>query len=1344
MLHNPAKFRTFEQSNNTVVPQQTCAHTGAGTQKCVLSIVPVQVKVKNGNKILTTYAFLDPGSSATFCTERLMRQLNMDSIQTHIFLRTMGQAHTVKTHVLTGLEVAGYDDNRFLDLPEVYTQQTMPVTRNNIATEKDLRRWPYLRKIKVPELEVGVDLLIGTNASKLLEPWEIINSCNDGPYAVRTLLGWVVNGPLKGSGSDTGKNGCPTVTVNRISIDKVEQLLITQYNQDFNERSCDDTLISREDMRFHHIMEKTIRLENNHYCVDLPFKDDDVIMPNNRCIAEQRVMSLKRMFQRNKEYHQEYVHFLNDVIKSGYAEQVPQQQLNGTEGKIWYIPHHGVYHPKKKTLRVVFDCGASFKGTSLNSQLLQGPDLTNSLFGVLLRFRQEAVAIMTDVQAMFHQVQVSQKHVDFLRFLWWHNGNVMQPLVDFRMKVHIFGATSSPSCANYALKRVADDNTAHYSDKVLQTIKLNFYVDDCLKSVSSEEEALQMVQDLTAACAKGGFRLSKWMSNSRAVLASIPEENRSKATKELNLDKDNLPVERALGLHWCAETDMFMFKIALENRPCTRRGILSVVNSIYDPLGFLSPFTLPPKLMLQELCKRKIGWDDTIPQTFLQKWTQWLTNLHKLSLLKVERCIKPKNFGKVSNAQLHHFSDASECGYGAVSYLRLKGISDEVNIAFMVGKSRVAPMKQTTIPRLELTAAVLAVRLDKMITKELQLELDQSVFWTDSTTVLNYISSETKRFHTFVANRVAVIREATEVAQWRYIGSKQNPADEASRGLSADDFLKCERWLKGPEFLLTEERTWPKQEVNKPAVSLDDPEVKQDLTVNACVVDDASNTMNKLLTYFSDWEKLKTSVAWFLKFKDLLQQLRKKGKTCNKGHQHKAKINVQPLTRDDLHNAELEIARLCQQQRFHREISLLEKGASSVPTNSDIYRLDPTLQDGLLRVGGRLRKASMPETVKHPIILSKDQYISKLILQHIHKQVGHAGRNHMISTLRKTYWITNANSACRKIIADCVTCRRLQGRVGEQKMSDLPAERLLPDLPPFTNTGVDYFGPIDIKRGRSMVKRYGVIFTCMTSRAVHLEAAHSLTTDSCINAIRRFMCRRGQISNLRSDNGTNFVGAERELREALRALDHNKIQSALAKRGIAWTFNPPAGSHYGGTWERIIRLIRKVLYSIVKQQTMDDESFCTILCEIEAILNSRPITKLSDDPNDLETLTPNHILLLKAKPLLPPGLFDDSDIYIKRRWRQVQYLSDLFWKRWVREYLPLLQERQKWTKPRRNFSVDDVVVIMDPSAPRSSWLMGKVTKTFPDRRGVVRSVQLKTKTGFLERPVTKLCMLLET
>ncbi len=288
-------------------------------------------------------------------------------------------------------------------------------------------------------------------------------------------------------------------------------------------------------------------------------------------------------------------------------------------------------------------------------------------------------------------------------------------------------------------------------------------------------------------------------------------------------------------------------------------------------------------------------------------------------------------------------------------------------------------------------------------------------------------------------------------------------------------------------------------------------------------------------------------------------------------------------------------------------------------------------------------------------------------------------------------------------------------------MADLPTERITADLPPFTNVGVDYFGPIDVKRGCACVKRYGVIFTCMASRAVHLEVAYSLDTDSCINALRRFICRRGQVCHLRSDNGTNFTSAERELKRALEELNHNKITKFLVHKGIKWSFNPPSASHHGGAWERLIRMVRKVLSSVLTQQTLDDEGLHTVLCEVEAILNNRPITKMSEDPNDLEPLTPNHLLTMKRKPVYPPGLFEKSDQYVKRRWKQVQYLSDLFWKRWIKEYLPLLQERQKWTKERRNLVLGDIVLIADSSAPRNSWMLGRVLET-----SVVKSTDLDT------------------
>ncbi|XP_060771124.1 uncharacterized protein LOC132881998 [Neoarius graeffei] len=293
-------------------------------------------------------------------------------------------------------------------------------------------------------------------------------------------------------------------------------------------------------------------------------------------------------------------------------------------------------------------------------------------------------------------------------------------------------------------------------------------------------------------------------------------------------------------------------------------------------------------------------------------------------------------------------------------------------------------------------------------------------------------------------------------------------------------------------------------------------------------------------------------------------------------------------------------------------------------------------------------------------------------------------------------------------------------------MADLPKERVKPNLPPFTFVGADFFGPIIVKKGCSDVKRYGVIFTCLTTRAVHLEIANSMDTDSCINAIRRFISRRGQVKQIRSDNGTNLTSADKELKNAIKEWNQsNKLQVALQQKGIEWTYNPPAASHFGGVWERLIKQIKLILLAITKQQTLDDELLHTFICEVEAILNSCPLTTVSDSPTDLEPLTPNHFLLLKGQPLLPPGLFDKTDVYSKKRWKQVQYLADLFWKRWVREYLPTLQERQKWFTTKRNYVCGDIVLIADPNAPRGSWMLGKVIDAHKDSKGIVRSVTLK-------------------
>ncbi len=603
--------------------------------------------------------------------------------------------------------------------------------------------------------------------------------------------------------------------------------------------------------------------------------------------------------------------------------------------------------------------------------------------------------------------------------------------------------------------------------------------------------------------------------------------------------------------------------------------------------------------------------------------------------------------------------------------------------------------------------------MDKVLRQELQIPLRQSVFWTDSTTVLNYIGNESARFKNFVANRVSQIRDATTPLQWRFVKSSQNPSDQATRGLKAKDFVQAETWMKGPNFLLKPEKEWPQRPAQMSQVPEQDPEIKGAIKVNVLNVSESNDIMSKLPGYYSGWFQLKRATAWMLKFKEILLQLCKARKQLQSSieqsekdpekqaaflqdqmQKYKSTVRGKSLSLEDLIQAEIQLIQYSQNHHFSEEIEALRNNVP-VKKRSPLYKLDPVLQDGILRLGGRLNKAAMPEESKHPVVLSKHSRISTLILSDIHQRYGHCGRNYLLSALRQKFWIPQANSAIRKLICKCSVCRRLNGRVGEQKMASLPEDRLLPDKPPFTNVGVDYFGPFDVKRGRSTVKRYGVLFTCLTIRAVHIEVADSLDTDSCINALRRFISRRGQVSVIRSDNGTNFVGAERELREALSNLNHSKIENAMLQKGIKWVFNSPAASHQGGVWERQIRTVRRILSALLKEQSTNKDILHTVMCEVESIINSRPITSASDNPNDLEPLTPNHLLLLKTQPDLPPGLFKKEDQFARKCWKQVQYLADLFWSRWTHEYLPILQERSKWVRPKRNFEPGDVVLVVD-------------------------------------------------
>ena len=748
-------------------------------------------------------------------------------------------------------------------------------------------------------------------------------------------------------------------------------------------------------------------------------------------------------------------------------------------------------------------------------------------------------------------------------------------------------------------------------------------------------------------------------------------------------------------------------------------------------MGIAGPFILTGKLILQELITLKIGWEEAIPAGQELNWMRWLEELPKLEAFEVARALKPDGFGTIVSCQLHHFNDASMAGYGAVSYLRLANDKGQVHCSIVMAKSRVAPLKKMTIPRLELAAATVAVRLNAIITKELEIPIDQTIFWTDSTTALRYLNNDTGRYQTFVANRVAIIKDESSPSQWRFVRSEDNPADDASRGVKADTLLDKTRWFHGPDFLRKEESEWPRLPDSFEDKEEEDVDVIQPKV--CCVTRAQETATDRLLDHYSDWYRLKKAVAWMLRFKKYLQAKRLRTKSASL------------LSVTELEDAEKAIVQHVQRIVFASELRSVSAQDSAdididqkkqLVKKSQLRKLDPVFVDGLLRVGGRLALAPISDSAKHPIILPARHHISDLIIRHLHSQVGHQGREHTLARLRESYWLIRGSSGVRRVLKACYSCRRRQGRPVEQKMADLPTDRVTSDQPVFSSVGIDLFGPFYTKRGRAQVKRYGVVFTCLATRALHIEVADSQSTDSFINALRRFTARRGPVKLIRCDNGTNFVGAERELRKELGNLNQTQIHESMLKCNIEWRFNPPCASHFGGVWERQIRSIRKVLNAMLTQHVLDDEGLRTLLCEVESVLNSRPLTTVSADYRDCEPLTPNHLLLFKGGHV-SPGVFTEDDMHSKR-WRKIQYLADSFWSRWRAEYLPLLQRKQKWNNIRQNLSTGDVVLIMDEALPRGQWPLAKVEEVTKDQKGLVRQVTVRRGTSLLRRPVSKL------
>ena len=1367
--NHPTNLHRQENQDRNIpptIPITACASSNnlEGTPQKSSMVLPVRVShINNPGREQIVYAMLDSQSDSSFITEGTARALGLQGVETRLSLSTMTASHkVVRCQRYGGLEVRGLDGNRRIALPSVFSRRVIPLNYQHIPCPEMVNSWPHLQGLRdkiAPRLNVEVGLLLGYDCPKALDPKEVVSAPDsvNGPFGQKTELGWGIVGIISaGSGDKTDAVGishriaAKQVTGSQIVVQRRTKELaspadcIEALERDFSDRLHDGEGSSAEERAFVQIMEEGMTVDGTgHYSMPLPFNRKKTKLFNNKALVLNRAASLKRKIVKNPSYGGMYTEFVEDMIVRGFAEEVSNP--DDSDGNVWYIPHFGVFHKTKGKIRVVFDCAAKYEGVALNDCLLKGPDYLNSLVGIICRFRKFAVAFSCDVEKMFYAFRVHPSDRDYLRFLWWKGGDVNRPLSTFRMTAHLFGAVSSPACASFGLRRVASEFPECGPD-VLNFITTDFYVDDGLKSVRSEEEAVDLVTRTVEVCRRRGIRLHKFTSNSETLLESLPASECAEKNNVLNLNLDEYPTERVLGILWNIKKDCFQFRINLVSKPDTKRGILSMASSIFDPLGWIAPFSLRAKLILQDMCREKLDWDDEVLPAVLGRWKSWCEESRSLHELNIDRCLQGKATGDPKELQWHHFSDASESAYGACSYLRVVDNLGDVAVKLVMAKSKVAPLAVVTVPRLELMAAVLAVRLSVIVERECGFVGARHFFWTDSEIVLGYIRNEAKRFKIFVANRVQEIHDTSSSSQWQHISGRENPADLASRGMRADALTKSILWFNGPPFL--KEPDLVITSYNPNTEKIDEQELRR--VVCGAVSSQEADEMDDF-SRFSSWRAVVRGMA---RAKRLASQVKSSLSLKGRLRSNISRLGSNPLTVADLQAAESRIIKMIQQTYFEEEINALET-KESISRSSKLYQLSCFLdKDGILRVGGRLKYTNLYSVFKHPVLLPNKAHISLLLIRDCHHAIQHQGRGMTTNEVRaRGYWIVGLNVMVKGLIRSCVICRALRGSTVTQKMADLPYDRA-ECLPAFTYCGMDVFGPFLVKQRRTEIKRYGVIFTCLTTRSVHLEMAYSLTTDSFIQTLRKLIAIRGPIRHLRCDNGTNFVGANAELAKCVESIGSPELRAFMQNNNcdIEFQMNPPTASHMGGAWERLIGVVRSVLNAILDQHStrLDDSSLGTFLYEVAAIINSRPLSlEHITDPEHPEPLTPNHLLTGKSKVIVPPpGEFCQNDIYSIKRWRCIQYLSDQFWKRWRKEYLHYLQRRSKWQREEREMRVGDLVLLSDANTPRNDWRRGVITEVVVSQDGYVRKVKLRTgsKTSgsenILTRPIHKLVLLL--
>jgi hypothetical protein len=1318
-------------TNVHVTSPSSNLHAGTG------GLVALQTArgVLKGEREAKVRVLFDAGSHRSFVTSRAASLVKPKGLRWELLgINTFGQKCTnAEQREVVELKLEPVNGSKVVSLEAFVVPEICSIQNSHIELARN--EYPHLKGIWFSDVsrsqnELEVDVLIGADYLWNFQTGLTRRGKSGDPVAIETNLGWVLSGPLR----------LP-------DIDKVESAQVNFVGQRMNQEDSLESNIQKlwsfeglgivEEDKTHEEFLDSISFTGTRYSVKLPWKEGHDKLPDNYVNSLGRMKNQMRRLKKEPELLKEYDSIIRDQVERGIVE--PVAELEKVD-RVHYLPHQAVIRKDAVTtkVRVVYDASSKEckSGTSLNDCLHVGPSLNPLLYSILVRFRENRIALVGDIEKAFLNVEVDEADRDCLRFLWV--GDIESERLEtvvYRFCRVVFGLNASPFLLNATIRHHVSkylERDPRFVQKVLES----FYVDDLVSGDSTVEKAFELYDKATGRMAEGGFKLRKWLTNSSTLQGKIGvhENNRcgnkhivgdheSYAKLSLEMTGCETKCPKVLGQAWDNKRDEFKFDIVRIGEKAktlspTKRNLLSVLASLFDPLGLISPVNVCAKILFQDVCKDKLDWDEKFSGEVLKRWEGWYKDLIVTKELNTPRCLYQHPAEHILECTLHGFGDASKKAYSAVIYFVYR-TDVGVYVRLLTSKARVAPLKTTSIPRLELMSARLLAQVMNSVKVSLhnQVRVDGTKFWLDSMTALYWIMNKGE-WKQFVHHRVNEILKLTNKGDWGHCPGRENPADIGSRGLVASELKQSQLWWVGPDWLTKTREEWPKFEATNKSPTVVEEERKS--AVMVLEVREPLGVGRVLnINNYGTAERLFRITAWILRF----------------GFNARAKAKKTERRSGELHVNELVGA----EKLWIREAQAELKAERKYDQLSNSLGLIE--ENGILICKGRLKNSDLEFDTIHPIIIPKNHRLTELLIQKCHNEVHHCGVRATLSRLRTKYWVVKGRQAVKRVLGKCVTCKKLEGKpYSVAWTADLPEFRVR-EAAPFSKVGIDFAGPLFVRCSTKCSRKvYIALFSCCVTRAIHLELVRDLSAETFLCCLRRFAARRGMPSLIVSDNAKTFKAAEQAVR---RLFNQPKVKAELQTKRVTWRFNLERAPWWGGFFERMVRSVKRCLRKVLGNAKLTVEELVTVLVEIEGTLNARPLTDEYEEFEG-EALTPSHLIHGRAINFIPQREGGREENSCGERFKYITLKLQHFWKRWKGEYLVGLREfhRCRSKQASKGVSKGDIVTVYGEGDKRGSWKLARVEELIVGKDKEVRGAKVrvagKGRPVYLKRPVQKL------